>query len=1529
MKLKLLYPLLILLLLGVGTLALNYVFLSNKKISKFTQSEKVQTEQLSQIEKKEKISTLIQSEIASKPIDNQLVINSAKLLAGIEKEGQDYTNYIRSLPYYTRKISYREIKAMPKNDRPDLAMEFEYLKTFDPSTKTIPRERLFKADQIIKEYFKKNKEKVAIAGVKWQERGPDNVGGRTRAIMFDPNDLTRRKVWAGGVTGGLWFNNDITLNTSGWVKVDDFWANLGVTSIAFAPNNTQTFYVGTGESPTFFRGGGIWKTTNGGNTWTQLTSTQVPDFFYISKIIVNADGIVIVATRNGILRSDNGGTSWTKVLNGDFADVELAADGDMYCSNHSGVIFKSINAGNTWTNLNINDGGNRVEIACAPSDQQVLYAVAEGGNASQDVEWVKKSIDGGDSWTDLPIPLMVDGSGAHFTRGQAWYDLILAVHPANANIVLMGGIDIHRSINGGTTWSGISHWYGGFSRPYVHADQHAIVFRPDNFNTVVFGNDGGVHFSTNAGNNGVTAPSFSERNRGYNVTQFYATAAKNEDNSNFFLAGAQDNGTQRFSESGSMSTSEAFGGDGGFCFIDQQDANYQIVSYVYNNYYLSTNNGASFNTTLVENDNAGQFINPADYDNTAKILYSGAGTNQFFRINNITTNPTAQTAVNIALSGGSVSAIRANAFLANRIFIGTDNGRVFKVDNAHSNAPVATEISGVGQINNGYVSNIDIGANDDELIITISNYNRKSVYYTSNGGTNWISKDESTHGLPDMPVRWALFNPNNTKQVLLATEMGVWTTDDITATNPGWEPSNTTLANVRCDMLKFRSADRMVVVATHGRGLFTSDVFVNPKADFIANKRISYLNTAIQFTDKSAKVTSYSWNFGSGASPATANTKGPHNVTYSSIGQKTVGLTGNSNLVNTKNNFIQILPSEEPAYLLANGGNFETEATDFGNEPISTNLNFVRGNSTVIGKDGTSSGNFAWVTNALGNYPDLSEARLYTPNFDFSRAGTYTLEFKTKFKTEEDYDGFIVEFSLDKGLNWTRLGNSVANGWYNSTKQASGGFSSSTPFFSGSTTGFETKTFDVSSLAGNGNVAFRFVFKSDEAVNDAGVAIDDFQIKLVDPFPPLVNSFNPAHQATGVAVATNLVINFSEKIQKGSGNIVIKKLSDNSIFETIAITSAQVTINERAVTINPNNNLAFFTDYYVEISAGAFKDLANNNFEGISGSAEWQFKTIQDNIAPVLQSFTPTNNATNVALETNLTLTFDENIQKGSGNLLINKLSDNSTIATINLGGNEVTINGATATINPTNNLPASTQVYVLIPSGGFKDLAGNNYAGISINTTWRFTTLDNIPPTHTALNPANGAIDIPQNANLVITFDENIQKGSGNILIKKLSDNSIVETINVTNAIVSINNNIATINPANNLAFQTDFFVEIPSGAFKDLANNNHAGFTNNSTWKFKTIADPNSLEDQILAQNTLLYPNPSSGLVNLQIKNLIVNQAKLSVLDSQGKVLFEKVYNEITDNQVLNLSNLPTGTYFLKIQTDKGKTIKSFIKQ
>jgi len=865
-----------------------------------------------------------------------------------------------------------------KTDRPDLAYLQEIEKTKDPVLGYVPYERLEKAREEMQMMISANKTSSAISGINWESRGPKDIGGRTRALMFDPNDATKKKVWAGGVGGGLWYTNDITATTPVWTQIDNgLWDNIAISCIAYNPANIQEFYVGTGEgwgNGGAQRGGGIWKTSNGGATWTLLTSTvpgaynSASHFHYVNKIVIKNDGTIFAATRavfantGGIIRSTNGGTTWTKVLSAfafssstyDWAtDIEIAANGDLYAAfaiSSAGRVFKSTNTNNgasgTWTDLSANivmGNAKRVELACAPSNSNVIYAVAQGGTGDNDTEWLKKSADGGATWTSLAIPRLVDDGTTHFTRSQAWYDLILAVHPTDENYVLAGGIDLHRTTNGGTSWTGISHWYGGYSKPNVHADNHAIVFRPNASNEAIFGNDGGVYYSTNAGNSS-EVPSFSKKNANYNVTQYYACATKNEANSHYFLAGAQDNGTQKFIYPKIGATTNASGGDGAFCHIDQINPNIQLSAYTFNTIYRSLDGGISF-STLINDQTTGHFINPSEYDSQRKIFYSASGNNLLKKVTGIDAIASA-TDISISVGTAKVSTLKMSPY-NDVLFLGINNGRIYKLTNASTASPTLTRLE-TNSLGGGWVSSIDVGADDNQLLVTYSNYGTISVYETTNGGTTWNNKEGN---LPDMPIRYAIYNPNDRNKVLAATELGVWTTDNFqpgTSAAPTWGVSNTNLANTRCDMLKYRPADGMIVVATHGRGLFTSNVFTSTTvADFAVETRSSCSGSiTASFADGSLNPNnSWAWDIDNNGTTDYTTQNPTH--TYSTPGLYSVKLTVNNGTVTTtKEKYILVMGSEPtpgpacpPNSNAGNGGDIGITYFGLGNISSSTPSN--------------------------------------------------------------------------------------------------------------------------------------------------------------------------------------------------------------------------------------------------------------------------------------------------------------------------------------------------------------------------------------------------------------------------------------------------------------------------------------------------------------------------------------------------------------------------------------------------------------
>jgi hypothetical protein len=576
-----------------------------------------------------------------------------------------------------------------------MAQEFEMAR--DPQTGTVPKERLWEAYRYAQRLRPQDAARSGFADLSWQERGPDNFGGRTRALMVDPNDSTAKTLWAAGVSGGLWKTTDITATAPNWQPVNDFFTNLAVTCLAYDPANPQLMYFGTGEgyfNADAMRGLGIWKSSDGGNNWAPLSATQTPTFYYCYRLLHLGNDTLLAATRQGLCRSTDGGLSWSKVLGGggvsnQIFDVQQAADGTLFAA-ADGSIHTSTDRGASFgPALNLPIQAGRIELACAPSDADYVYALVE---RNRKVEGILRSTDGGQNWSSMPEPADADFGipATDFGRNQAWYNLCIAVDPNDRDRVFVGGIDLFVSANGGTSWQQVSHWWGGYGFQAVHADQHVITFQPGSSQVMYVGNDGGVYRSDNAQ---AAVPSLQSKSMGYRTLQFYACALHPDSGVAHFLAGSQDNGSHRFGQQGMNSTIEVTGGDGGFCHIDQDQPQYQLTSYVYNNYRRSSNGGLFF--SYFNHSNTGRFINPFDYDDAANKLYAAYDSGYYLRWDDPQTG-SSFTPVNAGF-GGKVSAVRCDPNQAHRVYFGTGNGKLFRVDHAPGKYPQRDSIEPGGR----------------------------------------------------------------------------------------------------------------------------------------------------------------------------------------------------------------------------------------------------------------------------------------------------------------------------------------------------------------------------------------------------------------------------------------------------------------------------------------------------------------------------------------------------------------------------------------------------------------------------------------------------------------------------------------------------------------------------------------------------------------------------------------------------------------------------------------------------------------
>ena len=794
-----------------------------------------------------------------------------------------------------------EEERFTERDQMQKAMEQEFMMTVDPALGYIPKERMIAALN----YERRLQREMRGGALSWQERGPNNIAGRTRAILIDAKDATGNTVLSAGVSGGIWKTTNFKSVNPTWTPVGQSMGSTAVCALAQNPAKPDTIYAGTGEgwfNNDAVRGNGIWKSIDDGATWNQIAFTDsaniAHNFDFIQDLAINSSNILFATSRpsvycnvGGVLRTTDGGKSWSRPIgslaasqpcdsayNFYGADLEVASNGDVYATTgfinsgeitDLGRIWRSrgnngaaVGTSTTWKDITPTGTWQRIEMAVAPSNPAILYALLEG--TGDGIGAIKKSVDTGATWVDLTIPTWCNQgtNSADFTNGQAFYDLIVQVDPNNSSTVIIGGIDLFKSTDGGVQWTQITQWARNCSNlPVVHADHHNLTFFPGSSTELLDGNDGGIYYSTNGGTtwattttpnlNGANQTTISQKNIGYNITQLYACDI-HPTTTNYFLIGSQDNGSFELKSAGLGDGIEAsVGGDGGFCHIDQTDGNLQILSYVYNSFYYSQNAGAKFVRITAGNDK-GMFINPSDFDDALKVLYSSSLPGQMGVLSNLTAVPATSGTPNFSsnvvsalgtmkitalkvdptVSGGGTVWVAAFDTIRRQLYT-PQRPLILKITNANTASPVASVITNlpntIPSINGAYASSIDIDpANGNHILVTLSNYGVPSVFESTDGGISFVNIEGN---IPDVPVRWGMILPASASVdgvtgggILVATEVGVWFAQTTNGASTIWAPQNTGLPNVRCDMLRYRASDGLLAVATHGRGLFTTNL---------------------------------------------------------------------------------------------------------------------------------------------------------------------------------------------------------------------------------------------------------------------------------------------------------------------------------------------------------------------------------------------------------------------------------------------------------------------------------------------------------------------------------------------------------------------------------------------------------------------------------------------------------------------------------------------------------------------------------
>lgn len=437
----------------------------------------------------------------------------------------------------------------------------------------------------------------------WVSIGPGNIGGRIRSIIIKPpnpiHPEAERTIWIGAVSGGVWKS---TNGGGTWTTSTDFLANIGVHCMVIDPQNPDILYAGTGET---FQGNGIFKTTNGGTTWTRLNSTNNPNFNWVYSLAIsptNSQVLLAAASSDNytgkIYRSTDAGQNWspitipvtTSVVNVHFHPTD--ANKCIAGLGDNGGALYSVTGGTTWavaSGFPVPSG--RVEVAYARGEPTRVYASVSANNGQLYV-----SFDEAHGFARvIPAPPF-SGTGADGYHNALWVD------PIDADTVLAGGAYLSRSTDGGVHWEEAS-------TTGIHLDHHVIVEDPDynrgiggNGNPgnakVYGGNDGGIHLASNIlypcpSGNCVAGIGWQSKNNDLAITQFYGAAAHVGPPGDKIIGGTQDNGTlvDHHLFNGWTMMAGALGGDGGRCAADQTSDPYFYGEFFFIQIYRSINGG--------------------------------------------------------------------------------------------------------------------------------------------------------------------------------------------------------------------------------------------------------------------------------------------------------------------------------------------------------------------------------------------------------------------------------------------------------------------------------------------------------------------------------------------------------------------------------------------------------------------------------------------------------------------------------------------------------------------------------------------------------------------------------------------------------------------------------------------------------------------------------------------------------------------------------------------------------------------------
>jgi PKD repeat protein/photosystem II stability/assembly factor-like uncharacterized protein len=750
-----------------------------------------------------------------------------------------------------------------------------------------------------------------MVGGNWTSMGaaalPTNGGGagRVNCITFHPTNPNI--FFVGAPAGGLWKTTD---GGSTWSTNTDNLPSLGVNAIAIDATNTNIMYIGTGDiesSDTY--GIGVLKSTDAGTTWSITGLSWTTSLARnVARILINPNdhNMIFAGTNNGVYKSPDAGATWTKVLStGSIKDLEFKpGDPSIIYAASAGGVYKSTNTGATFTIITSTafpfaSSINRIALAVTPADPSYLYVLFSSASDSG-FKGLYLSTNSGTSFTQQatsPNLLGYDWDGMD-AGGNGWYTLSVAASPIDANEVTVGGVNVWKSFDAGVDWTITSHWWGDHSLPYVHADIHDIVYRADGSEFFAVC-DGGVFKTSDGGF------SYTDKSSGLVIGELYRLG-NSVTNSNMVFTGWQDNGCNLYS---SASWNREIGGDGMEAFIDWSSTNNRYCEYQSGAIQRSTDGGVTYSDILNNITETGQWITPWMQDPVSpNTLYAG-----YKNVWKSTDKGDNWTPISTFNSSG-LTILEVSQSNPLYIYAATSAAIYKTINGGTSWTTVTYPLSG-----GDAVSSLEISTTNPNMIwITRSGYTMgNKVYKSIDGGTTWTNLSLA---LPNIPANCLVNQTGTNDGIYVGTDVGVYYIDnDLTS----WMPYSNGLPNVIVDELEIQYSANKLRAASYGRGLWQTGIYNSgstlPFANFVGDTLSGCPGFNVQFSDSTTNSpTAWSWRF-PGGTPSTSTLQNPvviYNTPgfYNNVTLVVTNATGTDSI--TKLSYIAVSPGSTPTISL-------------------------------------------------------------------------------------------------------------------------------------------------------------------------------------------------------------------------------------------------------------------------------------------------------------------------------------------------------------------------------------------------------------------------------------------------------------------------------------------------------------------------------------------------------------------------------------------------------------------------------------